>query len=342
MRVRPAFRPYFFEILALAHVVILWAIMRRAGINFGLAHVSVWFPGFMLTLAIACAAGVGLRLLRGRIRNDRRYLHRIRSAEWLLLTARMIVIAALSTILYGWLKLLVPVLNPVSYDGALWEIDRALLLGHSPNVLFLEVFRVPWLLRFVDWSYGVLFLVALYLVKGFFLSYPSSRVRVAFANGYLLLWIVGAWLYLLVPSMGPAYRFPDVWAEVSPWFEMTRAGQRALLLNYLEVGKLARGESAKIILVYGIAAFPSLHVGFQMFAALWMRKLSPVMALAFDLLVVWILFGSVVTGWHYLIDGLAGIALAYVCYRAGLRITPMTRKTGSPRTPRRPDNPRSR
>ena len=38
-----------------------------------------------------------------------------------------------------------------------------------------------------------------------------------------------------------------------------------------------------------------------------------------------ILIGSVVTGWHYLIDGLAGIALASLCYWLfAIRFAPRT------------------
>jgi hypothetical protein len=35
---------------------------------------------------------------------------------------------------------------------------------------------------------------------------------------------------------------------------------------------------------------------------------------------VLILVGSVVTGWHYLIDGLAGMAMALVCYWGSFRL----------------------
>ena len=33
-----------------------------------------------------------------------------------------------------------------------------------------------------------------------------------------------------------------------------------------------------------------------------------------------ILIGSVITGWHYLIDGLAGIGMALFCYDISLRL----------------------
>ena len=47
--------------------------------------------------------------------------------------------------------------------------------------------------------------------------------------------------------------------------------------------------------------------------------------LLFGLITLIIFLGSIVTGWHYLIDSIAGIALAVVCYLA--IAIPQRRKT---------------
>ena len=64
----------------------------------------------------------------------------------------------------------------------------------------------------------------------------------------------------------------------------------------------------------GIAAFPSLHVGFQTYVFLWMRRLWTSGEVLFGIFVVVIFLGSMITGWHYFIDGVAGAALALGCY----------------------------
>jgi len=66
----------------------------------------------------------------------------------------------------------------------------------------------------------------------------------------------------------------------------------------------------------GIAAFPSLHVAFEFLVWLWLRRVWRAGAMLFAIFTVLIFLGSVVTGWHYLIDALAGLALAFVAYAA--------------------------
>ena len=74
-----------------------------------------------------------------------------------------------------------------------------------------------------------------------------------------------------------------------------------------------------------MAAFPSLHVAFQTLVFLWMRRVWRWGEIVFGVFAVAILIGSLVTGWHYLIDGIAGIALAWLCYFFSARAHRMRR-----------------
>jgi len=120
------------------------------------------------------------------------------------------------------------------------------------------------------------------------------------------MWIAGAWLYLLVPTLGPAYRFPGVWLPLSAMLGNTQQLQRVLMTNYQHV---LHNQQVNILL--GIAAFPSLHVAFAMLVTLWMRGRW---RLLFGVITLIIFLGSIVTGWHYLIDSIAGLLLAVLCY----------------------------
>jgi hypothetical protein len=156
----------------------------------------------------------------------------------------------------------------------------------------------------------------------FFLSAPGRRLRIAFTTGNTMLWLIGAWLYMLVPSVGPAYRFPDVWLPLATSLPLTQHFQALLMRNYQAVLRLAEGVSGagEVRLVFGIGAFPSLHVAFQTYAFLWMRRVWIYGQIVFGVFMLLILIGSVVTGWHYLIDGLAGIAMAALCYWVSFRL----------------------
>jgi len=300
-------RPYFFEIFTLANlaliVLLLWPVTRAPLATFG-QSMFVVLPAFVVQTAI----GVGIRAAwrRGE------YLRAIRSTEWLTDTLRIIVFSALFVQTYGWIKLSVPLLHPHLADQALWDFDQALFFGHSPNVFFLDLFSRPAvLLRFFDWTYANVFVASINIASIIFLSAPGRRLRLGFMNSNTLMWIVGAWLYVAVPSLGPAYRFPQIWIPLSALLANTQQLQRILMTNYQHV---LRHEQVNIF--YGIAAFPSLHVGFEVLAYLWMRRVSRVAAAFFLAFIVIIFLGSVVTGWHYLIDSVAGAVLAIGCWTA--------------------------
>ena len=55
---------------------------------------------------------------------------------------------------------------------------------------------------------------------------------------------------------------------------------------------------------------PSLHVGAQAFLAIWAARRSKRLARTLWALTAVTVLGSLVTGWHYAIDGYAGLALA--------------------------------
>ena len=312
-------RPYFFEIFAIANFrVILLIIWRARWLLVGtFPKTLLYFGGTLLAYS---ALGVIIRCAVAATRGTLgQYLARIRTPGWLTDLVRLIVFGSLLAHTYAWIKLVIPVIHPRSYDQVFWDLDQTLLFGLSPNVLFINLFNQPFLLQVIDWSYARVFIASMTVAFGFFLSEPSRRLRVAFQTGNTILWCAGAWLYLMFPSIGPAYRFPDLWLPLASVLPRTQAAQRLLMTNYQNVLRLPTGTAGDLQLMFGVAAFPSLHVAFQMFAFLWMRRIWIYGQIVFGIFVLAILIGSVVTGWHYLVDGLAGIVLAVVSYWLGAR-----------------------
>ena len=131
------------------------------------------------------------------------------------------------------------------------------------------------------------------------------------------------WLYYAVPSLGPAYAYYQVWEEASAGLPATVMIQRALFENHMKVLQMAEGaRNLGVNVNMGIAAFPSMHVGFHVFFALWLGRLIPAMRWFGWFMVFVIAVGSVVTGWHYLIDSFAGALLAWGAFRIADRILP--------------------
>jgi hypothetical protein len=305
--------PYFHELFIVVNLLVIHLMFRRDS-----SAVLTTLPSTLtvvgFTLFTQAAGGVVARTIIAAGRGKAgAYLRIIRSPGWITDTLRLIFFGALMTHVYGWIKLTVPLFHARRFDQELWNLDRTLFFGYSPNIFFLDVFSQRPVLRAVDWSYATIFMASLTIAFGFFLSSPSRRLRVAFTNGNAWLWMAGAWLYLAVPSLGPAYGFPEIWFAYSESLRGTQAMQALLMRNYQNVLRI-RSTGGDVSVLFGIGAFPSLHVGFQTYVLLWMRKLWIYGEIVFGVFVLAIFLGSMITGWHYLIDGIAGIALAALAY----------------------------
>jgi hypothetical protein len=314
-------RPYFFEIFTLANFIVIFVIVLPAN-PIVLTSIPDTFTSFIPTLTTYAAIGVAMRAAIAWYRGDlRAYLRIIRSAGWLLDTARLVIFGALLVHAYFWIKLVVPLVHPVLYDQELWDIEQRMFFGYSPNIFFLDLFSQRLVLAAIDWSYARIFFASMSVAFIFFFSDASRRLRIGFATGNAMLWLVGAWLYMSIPSLGPALRFPDVWLPFANGLAITQNLQAILMKNYRSVLRLPTGGSlSSIQLMFGVAAFPSLHVAFQTFAFLWMRRLWVYGEIVFGIFALLILIGSVVTGWHYLLDGIAGMVMAVLCYWAAASI----------------------
>ncbi|MGH9420786.1 MAG: phosphatase PAP2 family protein, partial [Thermoanaerobaculia bacterium] len=309
-----------FEVFAIANLLILLFLLRDVT-----SKPFRTLGSFVLEIAMGVLAqtliGVAIRLAFAAYRgNAKELLATYRSGGWLMDTFRLAIGGGLWTHTYGWIKLMTPVLHPHLFDQRLWDLDRAICFGYQPSFFVLSLFSAPAVMRLIDWTYANVFFASLNIASIFFASAPQRRLRIAFMNSNALLWLIGGWLYVAVPSLGPAYRFPEVWVPLAPWLDRTQTFQRLLMTNYRNVLSSLRGVQRPVSILFGIGAFPSLHVGFQMLAWLWLRRLTKWGSPLFLLFAVFIFFGSLVTGWHYLVDGLAGAALAWACYAAAQRV----------------------
>src|SRR5207245_6289996 len=255
-------RPHFFEVFIVVNFaiiqIVLWRITRAPLTTLGKMF-AILLPAFLIQFLIGVAIRFALK--RGE------YAKTLRSPDWIADTVRLIVFGILSIQAYGWIKLTIPLLHPRLFDQELWNVDRMIFFGHSPNIFFLDVFSSPFALRFFDWTYANLFIASINIAAIVFLTDPERRIRIGFMNSNTLMWIVGAWLYLLVPSLGPAYRFPEVWIPLSAMLTNTQRLQRILMTNYQPI---LHNQHHNVFL--GIAAFPSLHVAFEFLVWLWMRR----------------------------------------------------------------------
>ncbi|HJW94454.1 MAG TPA: phosphatase PAP2 family protein [Thermoanaerobaculia bacterium] len=307
-------RPHAYEIIIVANLLLIHALLMR-NTNSVLTSLPLTMitalPSMVIQALIAILVRLAIAYYRG---NAAEYLREIRKPAWILEASRLIFGAALMLHVYGWIKLAIPLLHPRLFDQQLWELDRSIFFGISPNIFFLNLFSNPVALRAIDYSYAYIFVTGLCVSVGYFVSSPSKRLQVAFITGHSILWLAGAWLYVLIPALGPAYRFPDIWMQYSHELRITQSLQAQLWTNYANVLKIPYGGHAPLNILLGIAAFPSLHVAFQLFIFLWFRRLWTWGEVTFAIFVLFIFLGAMITGWHYLTDLIAGLLLAWLTW----------------------------
>lgn len=313
-----------YEAVVLANLVaVVWLIRHGARVALDLSRTLRDVPAFALLTAAFVFGGVLSRSALARRRSCLRSWVRLRAAfrpAALLDLARFLVIVSLTSYGYSWLKVTLPLLRPdVLFDAGLFRLETALHLGVNPGRLLQGLFPYPVLWRALDGWYGT-FILTVFVGIGWFGSVLSRRDRARFSTGFALVWVLGAWWYFAMPSLGPCYVLKDDYTQVRASMPRQSAGMDVLFAQYGRVRGFHRHPEGTDINPYlGVAAMPSLHVAAQAFFALFARRRSRVLFLVYSFATALTLFTAVVSGWHYAIDGYAGLLLAWGCVRLGER-----------------------
>lgn len=315
-------RPRLYEIVLLADVAVVILLLRgRARIDLGVAGSLLDMRAFVAFLAPIVLGGVLVRALLAARRGRRRGIARLRALlrpRSLVDLARFLVAMALTSYAYSWLKMALPLLRPdVLYDPALFRLESLLHFGVNPGRFLQSLFPYPVLWRALDGYYAA-FILTVMGGLGWFAATLSIRDRARFAAGFSFLWVFGAWFYFAVPSLGPCYVLKDDYTQVRAAMPQQSATMDLLFAHYGRVRSLRRRPEGTDLSPYlGVAAMPSLHVGAQAFLMLFARRRSRRLFALFAVLTAVTFFTSVVSGWHYAVDGYAALLLAALCVFAG-------------------------
>lgn len=322
--VRRLLRPRFYEILLLADFAAVVLLLRlRARLGLDVVRTLVDMRAFLLFATPFLLGGVVLRSLLAAGRGWRRGAARLRASlrpRVLLDILRLLAALALTSYVYSWLKIALPLLRPdVLFDQGLFRLETALHFGVNPGRLLQGLFPYQALWKVLDGYYGA-FVFTVFAGVGWFAATLSLRDRARFAAGFTLLWLAGSWFYLAVPSLGPCYVLKEDYADVRAAMPSQSATMNVLFAHYGRVRTFHRHpEGTDISPFLGIAAMPSLHVAAQAFFAFFARRRSRVVFLLYAAATAITMFTAVVSGWHYALDVYAGLLLAWGCVRLGER-----------------------
>ncbi|NIR42443.1 MAG: hypothetical protein GWN99_00945 [Gemmatimonadetes bacterium] len=258
----------------------------------------------VVTLAVRSAAEVPVAddlLLHGALLVGYaaliRFLSRFPETGWVSLVRGAAVIGVMFT-LYTTLGHVAFEAIPWTGDAALASLDRVLFLGASP-VLLMAPHIGPENLEIFAFIYA-LFIPYLYMSIFLGLIGRPGPEREAFVTGFALLYAASFFGYLFVPARGPVvYQAAD--------FQSALSGGFFYDLVTSSIDRMGGPHGA----------FPSLHVGASVFACAFDLRHNRLRGLIYLPIVLAIAVSTVALRYHYVIDLLAGLALALLAMRLG-------------------------
>jgi hypothetical protein len=281
-----------------------YAAALAVGARVGFRYTLPWDAYLIAGLTVVCLTGVVLIVVRLGFYAVQREEHPtrrlVREAPRFYGFAAGVVLVGLQAAVLTWAKVMLPLAIPFWADPMLANVDRA-LFGQDPWILAHRVFG--WAAPFIDqvyisWApakFGTL-LIVLVLPE----SHKKSKILVA----YFLLFAMIVFGQYAFSSAGPIFyaefgfgnRFQHI--PIEHWVGTARS---YLMHDHAKVGGDPGG---------GISAWPSFHVAGALWTAqvwyAWDRRFGALGLLWFAI----ILIGSVLLGWHYAVDSIAGVLMA--------------------------------
>ena len=212
--------------------------------------------------------------------------------------------------------ILIPQMNPCSWDPLFSTLDRTLHGGTDPYILLKPILGTPYITTFMNITYHFWFFLFYFIVFMACFDRNNTVRRNTLLLSFLLTWIIGGNLLATVfSSAGPPYFQVFGYGNTfAPLFDSLREFSKTSPVWVLEVqDKLLDGYYNDGPLK-GISAMPSMHVAVTVMLAIYgfqYRRWAGWLLALFALLIQ---VGSVQLGWHYAIDGYAGAVLAAGCW----------------------------
>ncbi|HVQ19071.1 MAG TPA: phosphatase PAP2 family protein [Actinomycetes bacterium] len=258
---------------------------------------------FLVDVVARCLHGGGLVGWRSRIPavlRDRWHVRRVRLAligmgSWYL-----------AYVGFRNLKSYVPFVRPHMMDDDLLRLDRKLAFGHDPATLLHDLLGTGLAAHLMSITYvaWIVFLTLSLLIALFWTSNIDTACW--YVTAVAVNWVLGVSIYYLVPSTGPIYARPELFADL-PETQVSHIA-RSWLIDRADMLADPFGTNA----LQTIAAFASLHVSVMVTAALIakMIKLRPVfLQWGLGLFLCLNIVATVYLGWHYLLDVFGGMAI---------------------------------
>jgi hypothetical protein len=204
------------------------------------------------------------------------------------------------------LKHLVPVISSRNFDGFLSTLEKRWFGGELLGVTMTKALGTQ-IAPLVSSGYLLFYPYVAILI--FLMMLQSDEVLAhRFFFGFVTLWFFGILLVYAVPTWGPIFHEPRLFSHL-PDTDVS-AMQERLWQGKLYVDKNPRTAGMPFL----ISGFPSLHFAVTVLGTLFLARVGRWLFAASATFAAITFVSTLYFGWHYLVDDLAGAALAVYCF----------------------------
>jgi hypothetical protein len=214
---------------------------------------------------------------------------------------------------YRNIKSYLPIIREdVLFDHDMLQLDHFLMFGHNPAPILHQVLGTGFTAELLATSY-VSYLPLIPITLGLVLTWSrNGSLGAWYATALSLNWVLGAASYYILPTLGPAFFQPSMFAQL-PDSSVSQL-QRALFRGGVTFKEDPTGSS-----IYGIAGFASLHVSVVVTAVIFFARTGQRLAIriAGYIFLLTTITATIYFGWHYIADDFAGAFIGWLSVSLG-------------------------
>jgi len=267
-------------------------------------------PGLVLGAFLADVIPRSLWRSRHALRNFFVEARRIVDEHWTRERILLVVLGLSSFYItyvgYRNLKSYLPFLRDLSnkQDSLLHSIDEAIMFGHDPAVFLHTVLGTGIAAHILSFVYLFFLPFVPISLVGWLVWTRNISFGYWYATAQCLCWALGTASYYMVPSLGPAFASPWLYADLASTGAASLQDSLAYSRNDAILDPFSDLQS--------VAGFASLHVAITLCATLIAHYTIRQAVIRWAM---WIFFGLTVIatiyfGWHYFADDVAGAIIA--------------------------------
>ena len=226
----------------------------------------------------------------------------------LLIDLRLLNVLALLFFCFIQGKHLIPFVNSELWDAFFIEWERRIFGNQLATGHLITLLGTSSATRLSD-AY-VFFYPYMGLVLMVVVVTRNLEQTLRFVTAFCLLWMLGLLMVYLMPTLGPCFSVPQV---VSALPNTTEVAQMQRELWRMRSYVLLHPESPQG--VHLISGLPSLHVATVVLGSLFLSHYSRVLSALSWFFAVVTCITTLYFGWHFVVDNVLAIVLAFGLYR---------------------------